>query len=129
MDKTSDMLTIIRNAQRVKHASVKSPYSRVNFGIAEILKKEGWIKDIELRKRGERSWIILGLSYNKDGTPVIQDIQKVSKPGKRIYVGSKKMPVVRQGYGLAVVSTPKGIMTGKEAKKQGVGGEILCRVW
>lgn len=130
MDKASDMLTIIRNAQRVKHQSVKAPYSKVNFGIADILKKEGWVKDIEIKKRGEKSWIIIGLAYNnKDGEPVIRNIQKVSKPGKRIYVGYKEVPIISQGYGLAVLSTQRGIMTGKDARKQKVGGEVLCKVW
>ncbi|MFY9458064.1 MAG: 30S ribosomal protein S8 [Candidatus Spechtbacterales bacterium] len=128
MDLTADMLTIIRNAQLAKHATVKAPYSRVNFGIAEILKKERRVKNFEIKKRGEKSWIIVELAYESDGAPVIRDIQRISKLGKRIYAGYKEMPIIEQGYGLAIVSTPNGIMTGKEARKQKVGGEILCKV-
>lgn len=129
MDTTSDMLTIIRNAQAVKRASVKASYSGVNFGIADVLRKEGWVKSVELKKRGEKSWIIIELAYGDDGLPAIEGIEKVSKPGKRIYVGYKEIPVVKQGYGVAVISTPGGIMTGVEAKKKKVGGEVLCRVY
>ncbi len=128
MDLIADMLTIIRNAQLAKHATAKAPYSKVNFGISEILKKEGWVKNLELKKRGEKAWIILELAYESDGSPVIHDIQRISKPGQRIYAGHKEIPIIIQGYGLAVISTPNGIMTGKEAKKQKVGGEVLCKV-
>lgn len=129
MDQISDMLTIIRNALAVKQPSIKAPYSRVNFGIAEILKKEGRIKDIELKKRGEKSWIIVELAYNDDRDPAIREIKKISKPGKRIYVGYKEIPVVNQGYGFAILSTPQGIITGREARKHKTGGEILCKVY
>lgn len=128
MDLIANMLTIIRNAQLAKHATVKVPYSKVNFGIAETLKEKGWIKNLELKKRGEKSWIIVELSYESDGAPTIRDIQRISKLGKRMYAGYKKIPSIKQGTGLAIVSTPNGIMTGEEAKKQKVGGEILCKV-
>lgn len=128
MDLTADMLTIIRNAQLAKRATAKAPYSKVNFGISEILKKEGWVKNLELKKRGEKAWIIIELAYESDGAPVIRDIQKISKQGQRMYAGYKEIPTIIQGYGLVVISTPNGIMTGKEARKQKVGGEILCKV-
>ena len=129
MDLIANMLTIIRNAQAVKKESVKAPYSKVNLGISEVLKKEGWIKGVEIKKRGEKSWIIINLSYDKDGMPEIKEIKRVSKLGKRIYVGYRDIPVIRQGYGLAVLSTQNGIIAGKDARKQKVGGEILCKVW
>mgnify|MGYP000701695201 CR=1 FL=1 len=129
MDNIANMLTIIRNAQAVKKESVKAPYSKVNFGISEILKKEGWVKSVELKKRGEKSWIIINLSYDKEGMPEIKEIKRISKPGKRVYVGYKEIPVVSQGYGIAVLSTQNGIIAGKDARKQKVGGEILCKVW
>jgi len=129
MDNIANMLTIIRNAQAVKKESVKAPYSKVNFGISEILKKEGWVKSVELKKRGEKSWIIINLAYNKEGMPEIKEIKRISKPGKRVYVGYKEIPVVSQGYGIAVLSTQNGIIAGKDARKQKVGGEILCKVW
>ena len=129
MDHIANMLTIIRNAQAVKRESIKAPYSKVNFGIVEILKKEGRIKGIELRKRGEKSTIIVELAYDSDGEPAIKDIQRVSKLGKRVYVGYKDIPVIRQGQGFAVLSTQKGIMSGREAKAQKVGGEVLCKIY
>ena len=128
MDLIADMLTIIRNAQLAKRATAKVPYSKVNFGVLEILKKEGWVKNLELKKRGEKAWIIVELAYENDGSPVIHDIQRISKQGQRMYSGYKEIPIIIQGYGLAVISTPNGIMTGKEARKQKVGGEILCKV-
>ena len=129
MDNIANMLTTIRNAQAVKRESAKAPYSKVNLAIAEILKKEGLIDNFEVKKRGEKSWLILGLKYNEDKRPAIEDIQRASKLGKRVYVGYKKIFAVKQGHGLAIVSTPKGIMTGKEARKNKLGGEILCKVW
>lgn len=128
MDNIANMLTIIRNAQAVKHETVKTPYSKVNFGIAEILKKGGWLKDVELKKKGEKSWLIIHLAYNKEGSS-IASIQRISKPGKRVYVGYDKIPRINQGYGAAILSTPAGIMTGKEAKKLKIGGELLCKVY
>lgn len=123
------MLTTIRNAQAVKHETVKIPYAKVSFGIAELLKKEGWIKEAEVKEKGNKKSIILTLKYNKEGAPVISGIDRVSKPGKRIYAGYSKVPVVKQGYGLALVSTPKGLMTSKQARKEKVGGEILFTVY
>jgi len=128
MDNIANMLTIIRNAQRVKHASVKVPYSKVNFGIAEVLKKEGMVGSIELKKRGEKARIIITLSYEDTGEAAIEDIQRVSTSGKRIYAGYRDTPGGRWERGLVILSTPQGIMTAREAKKQKVGGEILCKV-
>lgn len=128
MDNIANMLTIIRNAQRVKHTSVKVPYSKVNFGIAEVLKKEGKVGGIELKKRGEKARIIITLAYAESGEAVIRDIQRVSSSGKRVYAGYKDMPGTKQERALAILSTPKGIMTAQGAKKQKVGGEILCKV-
>ena len=84
---------------------------------------------MEVKKRGEKSWIIINLSYDKEGMPEIKEIKRISKPGKRVYVGYKEIPVVSQGYGIAVLSTQNGIIAGKDARKQKVGGEILCKVW
>ena len=129
MDNIANMLTTIRNAQAVNAESAKAPYSKVNLGIAEILKSEGLINNLEIKKRGEKSWLILELKYNEDKSPAIADIQRASKSGKRVYVGYKKIFTVKQGHGLAIVSTPNGIMTGREARKSKLGGEILCKVW
>jgi len=129
MDQIANMLTTIRNAQAVKHETVKVPYSKINFGIAEILKSKGWLDSVEIKDRGSRNWLILTLKYNSDGSPVISGIQRISKPGKRIYKGYGEIPVIRQGYGLAILSTPRGIIGDQQARREKVGGELLCQVY
>lgn len=129
MDNIANMLTTIRNAQAVKLESAKAPYSKVNLGIAQILKNEGLINNLEIRKRGEKSWLILELKYGEDKRPAITGAERVSKLGKRVYAGYKKIFSAKQGYGLTIVSTPKGIITGREARKSKLGGEILCKIW
>jgi len=129
MDPIANMLTSIRNAQAVEHKSVRVPYSKVNFGISGILKSEGWIGNIELKKKEKRNLLILTLKYTEDGRSMISGLRRVSKLGKRIYVKRNNIKDVRNNYGLAILSTPQGIMTGKEARKRGVGGEVLCEVW
>lgn len=129
MDITADMLTAIRNASASRLGSVKVLYSRMNFSIAEILRGSGWIKSVELKKRGEKSWMALELAYREDGSALIQGAQRVSTQGHRIYRTYKKIPYVKHGYGLAILSTSKGVMTGKEARKSRLGGEIICEVW
>jgi small subunit ribosomal protein S8 len=129
MDTTSDMLTIIRNAGASRLPSVKVPYSRMNFSIAEILRASGWVKNVDLKKRGEKSWITLELAYRDDGTALIQGAQKISTQGKRIYRTHTKIPAVKYGYGMAILSTSKGVMSAKEAKRLKVGGEVLCKIW
>lgn len=128
-DLITNMLVIIRNAQAARHESIKAPYSKINFRIAEILKKEGWITDVEVKKRGEKSWIIIKLAYGEDRMPAISGIKRMSKLGKRVYVRTGKIPFVRQGQGISILSTPKGVMSGKEARSQRVGGELLCEVY
>lgn len=128
-DTIATMLTSIRNASAVKHESVLVPYSKVNFGILQILNKENWLGDIEIKKRGEKQWIAVILRYNEDGSRPINAIHRVSKPGKRIYRKWKEILPVRQGQGTVILSTPSGIITGKEARKQKTGGEVLCHVW
>ncbi len=129
MDTTSDMLTTIRNASAVRLPSVKVPYSRMNFSVAEILRASGWIKNAELKKRGEKNWMVLELAYREDGTALIQGVQRVSTQGKRIYRTHKKIPTIKHGYGLAILSTSRGVMSAKEAKRLKVGGEVLCEIW
>lgn len=129
MDTVAIMLTTIRNASAVKHESAMVPYSKVNFGILQILNKENWISEIELKKRGEQRLIVVNLKYNTDGTPAISAITRVSKPGKRIYRKWKELMSVRQGYGISILSTPSGIITGKEARSKKVGGEVLCQIY
>ena len=105
------------------------PYSKVKFGILKIMKKESWIGDIEIKHRGEKQLIAINLRYDLDGKPAIDAIRRVSKPGRRMYVGWKEILPIRQGYGISILSTPAGIVTGKEARAKKVGGEILCQIW
>jgi small subunit ribosomal protein S8 len=129
MDNIANMLTIIRNAVAVEHASVKAPYSKVNLGICEVLKNEGFIKDFEVKTRGAKNWLIVNLKYDKTGNSVITGIDRVSTPGKRKYIKNGEIFRVKQGYGLAILSTSLGIMKGEEARKNKAGGELLCKIW
>jgi small subunit ribosomal protein S8 len=127
-DPIADMLTRIRNAQTAKHDSVSIPASRIKADIARILKSEGFIRDYELPKDQERD-IKIQLRYSGKKEPVVSGIRRISKPGLRVYVKSKDMPRILGGLGVAIVSTPQGVMTASEAKRANVGGEILCYVW
>jgi small subunit ribosomal protein S8 len=127
-DPIADMLTRIRNAQTARHDSVSIPASRIKADIARILKNEGFIRDYELPAEQERD-IKIQLRYSGKREPVVSGIRRISKPGLRVYVKSKDMPRILGGLGVAIVSTPQGVMTATEAKRANVGGEILCYVW
>lgn len=127
-DPIADMLTRIRNAQTARHESVSVPASRIKGEIARILKAEGFIRDYELPSEQERD-IKIQLRYSGKREPVVTGIRRISKPGLRVYVKSKDMPRILGGLGVAIVSTPQGVMTANEAKRANVGGEILCYVW
>jgi len=127
-DPIADMLTRIRNAQRANHLSVEMPSSKFKLALAKILKKEGYIGDAVQHKKGAK--ITLEIILRKiDDHYAISEIKRISKPGQRSYVGKDKLPRVLNSYGIAIISTPKGVMTNIEAKKLGVGGEIICEVW
>jgi len=128
MDPIADMLTIIRNAQAVLKETVVVPYSGIKFEIAKVLKKENFIEEIEKKGKKIRKTIEIKLKY-KDKEPAISGLKRVSKPGQRIYTAAGDIKGVRGGYGITIISTSKGLMTGKEARKQNLGGEILCKVW
>jgi small subunit ribosomal protein S8 len=129
-DTIADMFTRIRNANLAKHQIVQIPLTNVTRNIAKVLLDEGLINSFEELKNGTRRSLLLSLKYNgKTRTPSIQKIQRVSKPGLRVYSGAKKMPRVLGGFGTAIISTSKGLMTDKEARQQQVGGEILCYIW
>ncbi len=123
------MLTRIRNALAARHAKVDVPASRLKNEIARILKDEGYILNYKLTEEGSKKYIRLYLKYSPVNQPVISHIERVSRPGCRVYAGSKEIPRVLGGLGINIVTTPKGVMTGAEARKQGVGGEVLCQVW
>jgi small subunit ribosomal protein S8 len=128
-DPISDFLTRLRNAQKAKKKSVEIPSSKMKMGIAEIMKTQGFISDFTLAKTSNKQGsIIIKLKYaNNEG--VILGMERVSRPGIRRYVSHKKLPKVLNGLGIAVVSTSRGLMTDKEARKQGVGGEVICNIW
>ncbi len=128
-DPIADMLTRIRNAIMVRHDSVLIPVSRMKLAVARILKGEGFIADYEVLRSKPHRAIKIYLKYNDKNQPVFSGLERVSKPGLRVYVQQKEIPRVYGGLGIAILSTPKGVMTGQQAWRQGVGGELLCYVW
>jgi small subunit ribosomal protein S8 len=128
-DPIADMLTRIRNACMARHTTVAIPASKMKVAIAEILKREGFIRDFEVQKSEPADSIVITLKYTNERQPVITGLKRVSKPGLRIYTGRADIPRVRGGLGLSILSTPKGVMAGHEAWQQHVGGEVLCYVW
>ena len=129
-DTIADMLTRIRNANLAKHQIVQIPSTKVTRNIANVLLAEGFIESFEELKNGLKSSLLLSLKYNgKERTPFITHISRASKPGLRVYSGSKKMPRILGGFGTAIISTSKGLMTDRKAKEEGVGGELLCYIW
>ena len=130
-DPIADMLTRIRNAVGSRHDSVTIPSSKVKVAIARVLKDEGFIRDYAVEGEGQKPQpdIKVELNYGGRKQPVINGLQRVSKPGLRVYVQRREIPRVYGGLGIAIISTPKGIMTGQEARRQQLGGEVLCYVW
>jgi small subunit ribosomal protein S8 len=129
-DTISDMLTRIRNANMVKHQIVEIPASKMSFEIAKILKEEGYINDYESYTENEKKYLLISLKYiGKSRDSVICKIERVSKPGLRVYSNSKNLPKVLDNLGIAIISTSKGVMTNLKAKKLGIGGEVLCSIW
>ena len=128
-DPIADMLTRIRNALTAKHEQVLVPSSRLKLSIARILKEEGFIADYEVVRGKPQRVIKIQLKYHDHNQPAIAGLKRVSKPGLRVYVGGKEIPRVFGGLGIAIVSTSKGVKTGQQAWRQGVGGELLCFVW
>ncbi len=128
-DPIADMLTRIRNGSRAHHESVNMPASNLKVAIARILKDEGFIRDFEVKAEGPKRTLRVQLRYAGKRQPVVTELRRVSKPGLRVYAGSREMPKVLGGLGMAIVSTPSGVMTANQARRQNVGGEILCYVW
>ena len=129
MDTVGDFLTRIRNAGMARHEKVDVPSSNLRKGIAKILMENGYIKNFREANDGKQGVMRVYLNYDARGNTVISKLQRVSTPGKRVYVKSSDIPQVRSGYGLAVISTSKGVMSGKEATQSKVGGEYLLKVW
>jgi small subunit ribosomal protein S8 len=129
-DTIADMLTRIRNANMVKHQIVQIPVTKMSSAIAVILKEEGFIKDFNNYQEDNKQYLLLSLKYiGKSRKPVISKIQRVSKPGLRVYSKSNNLPKVLNNLGIAIVSTSKGVMTNLKAKELGIGGEVLCYIW
>ena len=128
-DSVADMLTRIRNANSAKHDTVEIPASNMKKAIAQILVDEGYIKDYSVEEDGKQGVITITLKYGPNKSQVITGLRRVSKPGLRIYTSCEDMPQVMKGLGIAILSTPKGVMTDKEARKANVGGEVLAFVW
>ena len=128
-DPIADMLTRMRNAMGARHAKVDVPASKLKADIARILKEEGYILNFKLAEEGSRKTMKIYLKYSLANTPVISKMERVSRPGCRVYVGSREIPRVLGGLGINILTTPKGVMTGKTARKEGVGGEVLCQIW
>lgn len=129
MDTIGNMLTSIRNAQAVGKQTVSIPYSKIKMEIAKVLAKEKFIKEADHKGKKIKKTIDIVLAYDNSGSPVITSIKRVSKPSRRVYSPSSKIKKVRQGFGFQILSTPRGIITGKEAIKEKVGGEIICEVY
>jgi small subunit ribosomal protein S8 len=127
-DPIADMLTRIRNALVARHDFTDVPASELKLAIAEVLKKEGYIKDFEVRSE-EHGKIRVHLAYTPSRESVITGLDRVSKPGLRVYSARREIPRVYGGLGITIMSTPRGVMTGKEARRENVGGEVLCYVW
>ena len=129
MDTIGDFLTRVRNAGVAKHDKVDVPSSNMRVGLAQILQDNGYIRSFKVAKDNRQGIMRVYLKYREDGNHAITNVSRVSKPGKRTYVKSNDVPEVRSGYGLVVLSTNKGILSGEDATKIKVGGEVLCQIW
>lgn len=128
-DPIADMVTRVRNALAARHPKVDVPASKLKTEIARILKEEGYILNYKVAEEGAKKTIKIYLKYSTGNQPVISSIQRVSRPGCRVYAGKKEIPRVLGGLGINILTTPRGVMTGRTAHREGIGGEILCSVW
>jgi len=128
-DSIADMLTRIRNASHSRHEQVEVPASKLKAEIARLLKEEGFIRNCSLVADGKQGILKIKLKYGEAGRPALTGIKRVSRPGRREFVGRARLPRVRNGLGLAIISTSRGLMTDKKARQLGVGGEVICYVW
>ena len=127
-DTIADFLTRIRNAGQAKHKTVSIPFSNLKLGLADILKDQGYIADYEKYSEGSREYIKVTLRYFKR-EPAFQEMTRISKPGRRVYVSADKLPRVKNGLGVAIITTSHGVMTDKKARSMKIGGEVLCTIW
>ena len=128
-DPIADMLTRIRNANQMRHETVEMPSSKIKREIAEVLKREGFIRDAEYVEDNKQGILRLSLKYGKNAERVITGLKRISKPGLRVYVQNTEVPKVLNGLGIAIISTSKGILTDKETRRENIGGEVIAYVW
>jgi small subunit ribosomal protein S8 len=128
-DPIADMLTRIRNAGTARHAQTTCPSSQQKLAIATVLQRAGFLDSVNVEDRDGHASLVFGIRYDEAGRPLIDGIKRVSKPGRRVYVGKDDLPRVRNGLGVAVISTSRGILSDREAREQNLGGELLCEVW
>jgi small subunit ribosomal protein S8 len=128
-DPIADMLTRVRNAIVARHPKVDVPASKLKAEVARILKEEGYIANYKVAEEGVKKVIKIYLKYGPNNSPVITKIERISRPGCRVYVGATDIPRVQGGLGINILTTPRGVMTGRHAHKEGVGGEVLCQIW
>ena len=128
-DPIADMLTRIRNAGRVRHGETRCPGSKLKMAVARVLSDEGFIGQVHSEGDDGKPVLVLELRYDEDGRSLIDGIQRVSRPGRRVYVGATAVPQIRNGLGMAVLSTSKGVMCDRDARAEKVGGEVICEVW
>jgi len=128
-DPVADMLTRVRNALQARHQKVDIPASRLKLEIARILKEEGYIANYKATEEDGRQVLRVYLKYGANNEAAIRDLQRVSRPGCRVYIGRDEIKRVQGGLGISIMTTPKGVMTGRQARRQGLGGELLCEIW
>jgi small subunit ribosomal protein S8 len=128
-DPISDMLTRIRNAGMARHAVAACPSSKLKLAIARVLREAGFLGEVKVEARDGNPVLVMEVRYDADGRPVIAGIRRVSRPGRRVYVGAEELPKVRSGLGVAVLSTSRGVLSDRGAREAAVGGELVCEVW
>lgn len=129
MDSIAEMLVQIKNALAVKKTALSLTFSKMRFEIARILLENGYLENVKIFSRGPKKFLKIELKYDEKGRPVIQELKKISKPGCRIYIKNKDIKPIKSGLGFLIISTPQGLMTSLEAKKKGLGGEVICEVF
>jgi small subunit ribosomal protein S8 len=128
-DPVGDMLTPIRKAGRVRHAQTSCPASRLKLAVARVLSAEGFVGEVSTGTKDGHPSMTIAMRYDDEGNMIVDGIKRISKPGRRVYVGAKEIPRVRSGLGAAILSTPKGVMCDRDARDAKVGGEVICEVW
>ena len=128
-DPIGDLLTRIRNAGMARHAQTTCPSSKMKLAVAKVLTEQGYLRGVHVEAREGHPVMVLDIRYNAEGGPMIDGIRRTSRPGRRVYVGADEIPKVRNGLGVSVISTSKGVMTDEAAREASVGGEVVCEVW